>query len=176
MSPMQFYADWTQKPGWVDQLTSRGLSGSSVAIEITEGILLKANGKVVNKLSFSRENNIPVSLDDFGTGYSSLAYLKYFDIDYIKIDRSFVQSIDTNAKDRELCKAIVFMVHALGLTVIAEGIETEAQRDLLISFGCDYGQGYLISKPVSPDAMEALLAGCPPNGVNRLGASISSKT
>lgn len=92
-----------------------------------------------------------VALDDFGTGYSSLAYLKKFDIDYIKIDKSFVQNLNSDSDDLILCEAMIVMAHKLGLMVIAEGIETWNQFELLKKFGCDYGQGYLFSKPVPAD-------------------------
>jgi len=97
-------------------------------------------------------------LDDFGTGYSSLAYLKKFDIDYLKIDRAFVSNLETDSDDNALCEAIIVMAHKLGLRVIAEGVETVAQRDLLIAAGCDFAQGYLFSKPVPAALFEQL---CP---------------
>ena len=97
-----------------------------------------------------------MSLDDFGTGYSSLAYLKKFDIDYLKIDQNFVCNLTGNSTDLALCEAIILMAHKLGMKVIAEGIETLEQRDLLLLAGCDYGQGYLFSKPVSAEEFEKL--------------------
>lgn len=104
---------------------------------------------VTEKLLAYRDAGVQVSLDDFGTGYSSLAYLKKFDIDYLKIDQSFTRNIDTDESDQTLCEAIIVMAHKLGMKVIAEGVETEAQRQVLLTAGCDYGQGYLFSKPVS---------------------------
>ena len=104
-----------------------------------------------------RDAGIQVALDDFGTGYSSLSYLKKFDIDYLKIDKSFVDHLSTDDSDVALCEAIIVMAHKLGLKVIAEGIETEAQRQILADAGCDYGQGYLFSRPVPPQEFEKLL-------------------
>ncbi|MGP1614848.1 MAG: EAL domain-containing protein, partial [Pollutimonas bauzanensis] len=96
-------------------------------------------------------------LDDFGTGYSSLSYLKKFDIDYIKIDQSFVRNLGPDTDDMALCEAIIVMAHKLGLKVIAEGVETIDQRDLLIRAGCDYGQGYLFSAPLAAEKFSVFL-------------------
>ena len=138
----------------------RGLGyteGQNIVIEITEGLLLKAATSVTDKLLKFRDAGIQVAIDDFGTGYSSLSYLKKFDIDYLKIDKLFVDNLETDVDDMVLCEAIIVMAHKLGLKVIAEGVETEAQRNLLTNAGCDYAQGYLFSRPVSPEALEALL-------------------
>ena len=112
---------------------------------------MEAGRSVSDKLMSFKEQGIEVSLDDFGTGYSSLAYLKHFDIDYLKIDRSFVSHLQPDSHDLVLCEAIIVMAHTLGIKVIAEGIETEQQRQLLLQIGCDYGQGYLFSKPLRAD-------------------------
>lgn len=95
-------------------------------------------------------------MDDFGTGYSSLSYLKKFDIDYLKIDQSFVRNLAPNADDLVLCEAIIVMAHKLGMKVIAEGVETNLQRSLLTAAGCDYGQGYLFAKPLPAEGFEEL--------------------
>lgn len=97
------------------------------------------------------------ALDDFGTGYSSLAYLKKFDIDYIKIDQAFVRNLAPGFDDLTLCEAIIVMAHKLGIKVIAEGVETEEQHRLLAQSKCDYAQGYLFSKPVTAQEFERLL-------------------
>jgi hypothetical protein len=99
-----------------------------------------------------------VALDDFGTGYSSMAYLKKFDIDYLKIDKSFVHDIEANAGSRAIAESIIVMAHRLGLKVIAEGVETAGQEKILQAAGCDYEQGYLFSKAVPPDTFERMLA------------------
>lgn len=93
-----------------------------------------------------------MSLDDFGTGYSALSYLQRYDFDFIKIDQSFVQDLTADSKNLSLCNAIIHMAHELGMKVVAEGIETRNQFDLLKAAGCDYGQGYLFAKPLSSDA------------------------
>ncbi|NLC08690.1 MAG: EAL domain-containing protein, partial [Gammaproteobacteria bacterium] len=117
--------------------------------------LLNANDDVKNKLLQFRDAGIEVAIDDFGVGYSALSYLRHLDIDQLKIDRSFIQNLDTAQSDLVLTEAIVIMAQKLGLKVIAEGIETEAQRQLLLDIGCDYGQGYLFSRPLPAAAFEA---------------------
>lgn len=114
-------------------------------IEITQSLLLDADNAVRNHLYAYRDSGIQVAIDDFGTGYSSLSYLKKFDIDYLKIDQSFVRNLDAGSSDLALCEAIIVTAHKLDLKVIAEGIETQQQLALLRSAGCDYGQGYLFS-------------------------------
>jgi EAL domain-containing protein (putative c-di-GMP-specific phosphodiesterase class I) len=96
-------------------------------------------------------------LDDFGTGYSSLSYLNKFDIDYLKIDQSFVRDLSPGSSNMALCEAIIVMAHKLGMKVIAEGIETKAQYRLLTEAGCDYGQGFLFSKPVPAEEFDELM-------------------
>jgi EAL domain-containing protein (putative c-di-GMP-specific phosphodiesterase class I) len=123
-SPAQFFNASGNHEKWLEQLRQLNLPGDSVAVEITEGLLLEANHEVANTLRLFRKAGLKISLDDFGTGYSSLAYLKKFDIDYIKIDRSLVGHLSPNASDLALCEAIMVMAHKLGMKVIAEGIET----------------------------------------------------
>jgi EAL domain-containing protein (putative c-di-GMP-specific phosphodiesterase class I) len=91
---------------------------------------------------------IQIALDDFGTGFSSLSYLRRFSIDFLKIDKSFVNALEVNDSDRACCEAIIVMAHKLGISVVAEGIENQSQRDLLKQMGCDFGQGYFFSKPL----------------------------
>ena len=156
-SPVQFISSEAKHAEWLQHLQQLQLPGQCVVIEITEGLLLDANDDVANRLRVFREAGIQVSLDDFGTGYSSLAYLKKFNIDYIKIDRSFVSHLAPDSSDMALCEAIIVMAHKLGIKVIAEGIETEQQRDLLLQAHCDFGQGFLFSKPLPPDEFDKLL-------------------
>ena len=98
-----------------------------------------------------------VAVDDFGTGYSSLAYLHRFGVDMLKIDRSFVGTLDARANDTALCEAIIVMAHKLGLKVIAEGVETREQATLLEKAGCDSMQGFLFHRPIPPEQLEAIL-------------------
>ena len=159
-SPAQFHHDGGSNQAWLDHLEALGLPGDSIVVEITEGLLLEASASVNRQLLEMRDAGIQVSLDDFGTGYSSLSYLQKFDIDYIKIDQSFVRNLKPASKELALCKAMIVMAHELGIKVIAEGIETEEQRDLLLAAGCDGGQGYLFAKPMPADEFDAYMAQC----------------
>ena len=156
-SPVQFQSGSIPHTDWFEFLDNLKLTGDSIVIEITEGLLLDANPLVSEKLLAFRDAGIQVSLDDFGTGYSSLSYLKKFDIDYIKIDQSFTRNLQPNSDDMALCEAIIVMAHKLGIKVIAEGIETSEQRDLLTAAHCDYGQGYFYSRPIPATEFEELL-------------------
>ena len=157
MSPVQFQAEGEHIAGWLDYLQEIGLSGKHIVIEITEGLLLHVDSAISDILQRFKDAGIQVSIDDFGTGYSALSYLKKFDIDYLKIDLSFVRDLETDPNDRALSEAIIMMAHKLGLKVIAEGVETEGQRKLLAAAGCDYAQGYLFAKPIPAQAFEVLL-------------------
>ncbi len=128
-------------------------------MEITESTLMRDEPRVAAALEELRAQGLRISIDDFGTGYSSLAYLRRLPVDTLKIDRSFVSNIAENADDAALTAAIVSMARALRLRVVAEGVETTAQRDLLRSFGCDEMQGHLVSRAVAPAEIEALLSG-----------------
>lgn len=156
-SPVQFAGDDDLHAQWIDYLTQMELPGSSIVIEITEGLLMKSNPVVSERLLKFRDAGIQVALDDFGTGYSSLAYLKKFDIDFLKIDQSFTRNLTPQAPDLALCEAIVVMAHKLGLKVIAEGVETQEQLDLLRQIGCDCGQGYFFARPMPMPAFENFL-------------------
>jgi diguanylate cyclase (GGDEF)-like protein/PAS domain S-box-containing protein len=158
LSPLQFRLDnRIFISQWEDYLHRTGLSGNNIVVEITEGLLLDAEPGVIDKLLWLRDTGIQVAIDDFGTGYSSLSYLKLFDIDYLKIDKSFIDNLEGNANDIALCDAIILMAHTLGLKVIAEGVETMEQKKILTDAGCDFAQGYLFSKPVPADEFEAIL-------------------
>ena len=98
-----------------------------------------------------------MAIDDFGTGYSSMTYLKKFEVDYLKIDQSFVHDMSTNMDSRTIVETIIVMAHKLGLKVIAEGVETVAQKDWLKAAECDYAQGYLFSEPVPSQDFRKLL-------------------
>jgi diguanylate cyclase (GGDEF)-like protein/PAS domain S-box-containing protein len=158
LSPIQFKLDnHLFISEWENYLQETGLSGQNVVVEITEGLLLNAESDIIEKLHWLRDIGIQVAIDDFGTGYSSLSYLKIFDIDYLKIDKSFVNNLESNANDITLCDAIILMAHTLGLKVIAEGVETAEQKKILANAGCDFAQGYLFSRPVPADEFEEIL-------------------
>ncbi|MFA6972239.1 MAG: EAL domain-containing protein [Gallionella sp.] len=158
-SPVEFMDenDSGSVASFIEDLHESNLLGKNFVFEITEGLLLNADQRINNKLVALRDAGIQVSIDDFGTGYSSLSYLKKFDIDYLKIDQSFVRNLAQESDDMALCEAIIVMAHKLGLKVIAEGVETEQQRDLLLRADCDYAQGYLYSRPVPPEDFEKWL-------------------
>jgi EAL domain-containing protein (putative c-di-GMP-specific phosphodiesterase class I) len=155
-SPAQFERE--RDTDWSSRLAERGLPKNSITVEITEGLLLRSD-KTKQCLLEYRNKGIEVSIDDFGTGFSSLSYLKQFDIDYLKIDRSFVKDLTSNDSDLALTEAIIVMAHKLGIKTIAEGVETEQQRDLLESFGCDYMQGFLYSPAVPAEEFARMIAG-----------------
>ncbi len=156
-SPLQFTEADNIKSEWSDYLELLGLPGQAVVIEITENLLMQASELVSAQLLNYRDRGIQVALDDFGTGYSSLSYLRRFDIDYIKIDQSFVKTLTAHSNEFILCEAITVMAHRLGLKVIAEGIETEDQHQLIRQIGCDYGQGFLFAKPMPFNEFEPYL-------------------
>jgi EAL domain-containing protein (putative c-di-GMP-specific phosphodiesterase class I) len=147
-SPVQFHHDNRDQHSWATHLQTLGLPGDSIAVEITEGVLLHASESVTQQLRALRAGGTAVSLDDFGTGYSSMTYLQRFAIDFIKIDQSFVRNLQPGSTDLALCKAIIVMAHELGMRVVAEGVETQKQCDLLTAAGCDFGQGYLFARPM----------------------------
>ncbi|HET9112479.1 MAG TPA: EAL domain-containing protein [Burkholderiales bacterium] len=157
VSPVQFHYFGADFASWFSYLNEIGVPGHSMVAEITEGLLLDASNSVTSQLLAFRDAGIGVALDDFGTGYSSLSYLKKFDIDYLKIDQSFVRDLASDTNDRALCEAIIVMAHKLGLKVIAEGVETMEQRNLLLEAGCDYAQGYLFSRPLPAAEFEKML-------------------
>jgi diguanylate cyclase (GGDEF)-like protein/PAS domain S-box-containing protein len=156
-SPVQYKDKSFSANDWLEHLRMINLSGEGIVVEITEGTLIESGTDIDQALFAFRDANIQVALDDFGTGYSSLSLLKKLDIDYLKIDKSFVDNLAPGSSDMALCKAIIVMAHALELKVVAEGIETEEQRALLLAAGCDYGQGYLFSKPLPASEFENLL-------------------
>ncbi|HEY7986119.1 MAG TPA: EAL domain-containing protein [Methylophilaceae bacterium] len=156
-SPVQFHNEDKTYPSWTIQLHAMGLPARCIVVEITEGLLLNTGTRIMDRLQEFRDAGIQVSLDDFGTGYSSLSYLNKFAIDFLKIDQSFVRNLTPGSSNLALCEAIIVMAHKLGMKVIAEGIEAEQQRDLLTAAGCDYGQGYLFSKPVPALQFEIFL-------------------
>lgn len=132
---------------WVETIKEQRIPGRFICIEITEGLLLEASATVISTISALRDAGIEFSIDDFGTGYSALAYLKKFHFEYVKIDKSFTQNLEADNYDAILCGAIIDMAHKLDIKVVAEGIETVHQKELLSQFECDYGQGYLFAKP-----------------------------
>lgn len=156
-SPHQYTDSGKHMASWYNYIEKMNVPYSAVILEITENMLMHHTEVVSTQLLSFRDHGLHVALDDFGTGYSSLAYLNQLDIDFIKIDKSFIRDLDKGRPSQDLCEAIISMAHKLGLKVIAEGIETDFQRSMLMAFGCDMGQGYRYAKPLTVTDMTALL-------------------
>jgi diguanylate cyclase (GGDEF)-like protein len=145
-------------PARVDEIIRRyGLSPPQLCLEITETALIAEVGDVQQTLSALSAIGVRIALDDFGTGYSSLVHLQRLNADILKIDRSFVEQITRSARDRKIVAAVTAMSHALGMTVIAEGIEARQQLAILADLGCDEGQGLLFGQPLCPGAVVTLV-------------------
>ena len=148
-------------PGFVDGvrrvLAETGLAPSALMLELTESVLLRRDERIYHYLRELKAIGVRLAMDDFGTGYSSLSYLRELPFDVLKIDKSFIDGIATSDQGLALVEGINRIAGMLDLSVIAEGIEAEVQRDLLVSMGCRYGQGYLLAMPVEADQAEALL-------------------
>ncbi len=140
-------------------LEKHGLAGASLELEITETAAMHDPAASISQLKALRGLGVRLSIDDFGTGYSSLSYLKLLPIHTLKLDQSFVRDIETDSNDVAICTATIALAHNLGLAVVAEGVETEAQRLLLTSHQCDFMQGYLFSKPLPAEAALAFIKG-----------------
>lgn len=138
-------------------LQRHGLDAGMLEVEITESDAMQNPEEVGQALQRMRHLGIRVAVDDFGTGYASLGYLKRFPLDALKLDRSFVTGLPSSADDVSIARAVIGMAHSLGLKVIAEGVETQAQKDFLARHGCDEMQGYLLSRPVPTAECEKLL-------------------
>jgi EAL domain-containing protein (putative c-di-GMP-specific phosphodiesterase class I) len=162
-SPVQFQHQ-AHGSSWLDYLERQGMPRNSIAVEITESLLLNVSETVFGKLHELQEGGIEVSIDDFGTGYSSMTYLKRLDIDYLKIDQSFVAEMLHDPTSRTITETIIVMAHKLGLKVIAEGVERAEQRDWLEAQGCDYLQGFLFGEPVQAALFERMLMSGPLGG------------
>ena len=156
LSPRQF-RDSELVPYIENALQQYSMPGSCLELEITEGLLMSGHGSIDEALSQLNQMGVGIAMDDFGTGYSSLSYLRQYPFDVLKIDKSFIQDITVDNADRELVIAAIAMSHGLNLKVVAEGVETEEQLELLKQLGCDYAQGYLLGKPVPAPEISKLL-------------------
>jgi diguanylate cyclase (GGDEF)-like protein/PAS domain S-box-containing protein len=177
------FAEWTSREDWPGDFTMsvnvsgrdlsnpefaqrvaevigrHGMPAERLCLEITETAFLGEFGDVQETLSALSRLGVRLALDDFGTGFSSLAHLQRLKVDTLKIDRSFVAQISRSPRDREIVAAVTAMSHALGISVVGEGIETLHQLDTLAELDCDQGQGFLFARPQLPEAVVALLAG-----------------
>lgn len=136
-----------------DVIREYGVPEACLDLELTESMIMRNAEETIAALDKIHNLGIQISVDDFGTGYSSLSYLKRFPLDKLKIDRSFVQDITVDTDDAMICKTIISMAHNLNLQVIAEGVETHAQLELLRDYGCEQYQGYLFAKPLPVEQM-----------------------
>jgi EAL domain-containing protein (putative c-di-GMP-specific phosphodiesterase class I) len=141
-----------------EQLAAAGLPASALTLEITESVLSGNHSEVAHSLTLLKQREVSIALDDFGTGYSSLAHLEDWPIDVIKIDRSFVARLPGDPRSVGIIRAMVGLGQSLGLQVVAEGVETEAQRDVLLAEGCRRMQGYLYARPMPAKDIPAWLA------------------
>ena len=154
ISPSQFCENYGKLRQWLDNLIADKVDTKQIVIEITEHSFMENSTHASKILEDMRALGIEIAVDDFGVGYSSFSYLQQLDLDILKIDKSFVSNLTTKGNGFKLCKAIIGVAHQLGLTVIAEGIETSEQKNMLIKAGCDLGQGYLFSKAIPILAFE----------------------
>ncbi len=142
----------------MDCLAHHSVAASSLELELTESLLINATGVAQEQLLALRALGVRLSIDDFGTGYSSLSYLHRLSVDSIKLDKSFVQSVDTDHIAHRLVKAMIGVAHGLGLDVVAEGVETEGQRETLAAAGCSLMQGFLFARPRPAGDLEEFLS------------------
>jgi EAL domain-containing protein (putative c-di-GMP-specific phosphodiesterase class I) len=135
-----------------------GVDATHVELELTESMLIRHPEQAASTMAALKALGVRIAIDDFGTGYSSLNYLRHLPVDVLKIDRSFVTDISTSARDRAVATAIVQLAQALGITVVAEGVETQAQANFFRELGCHEMQGFLFCRPLPPQALDSLLA------------------
>jgi diguanylate cyclase (GGDEF)-like protein/PAS domain S-box-containing protein len=159
LSPRQFLDERLTSD--IASIAAAALDAAALEVEITEGMVMQDPERAVRLLREIRDTGVRVAIDDFGTGHSSLAYLKRFPVDNLKIDRSFIADIPGDRGDAAITQAIIAMAHSLGLKVIAEGVETQAQYDFLAAQACDEYQGYLFAKPLPEAQARALLVRAP---------------
>jgi EAL domain-containing protein (putative c-di-GMP-specific phosphodiesterase class I) len=145
-----------------EALAVSGLDPCWLDLEITESVIMQEPERVVDLLGQLKALGVHLSIDDFGTGYSSLAYLKRFPLDKIKIDRSFVTDLETDANDAAIVRMVIGIAKELELKVIAEGVETDGQRDFLHQHHCDQIQGFYLSQPVPAESIPGTIAAFPP--------------
>ncbi len=175
ITPKQFaQPDLAAQIGKILQET--GLDPCCVNLEITETIAMADADRSALVLSELKALGVRLEIDDFGTGYSSLSRLQHFPVDTLKIDRSFVSRMDTDSETRKIVRLIVMLAHGLGLKIVAEGVETQAQADMLKNLGCELAQGYLYSKPVPSQAIDQLLRENRAAGVSMSQAKAASSS
>jgi EAL domain-containing protein (putative c-di-GMP-specific phosphodiesterase class I) len=160
LSPRQF-VDESLLQDIDEALLASGMSPVLLQLEVTESMVMRNVPRAIQVLDAVQNRGIRLAIDDFGTGYSSMSLMKQFPIDTIKIDRSFVRDLPDDSEDRAIAQAIISMGKALGMTVVAEGVETTEQEAFLRDHACDEMQGFLFSKPVEPETLAAMLRPAP---------------
>jgi EAL domain-containing protein (putative c-di-GMP-specific phosphodiesterase class I) len=148
-------------------VAAHGLKPHQIELELTETVVMSEAHRSIEILEALHAAGFKVAVDDFGTGYSSMSYLKRLPVSKLKIDRSFVSDLGSSVKSDSIVKAIIALAHGLGLAVVAEGVETQSQRSILNSFGCDQYQGYLFSRPQNANDVEVLLR-LPPQAIDEV--------
>tara|TARA_R110001583_G_scaffold11285_1_gene51323 strand:- start:49368 stop:51440 length:2073 start_codon:yes stop_codon:yes gene_type:complete len=148
VSPVQFKGRDQWMLDWFDHMDELGLKRDAIIVEITENLLMESEESVRNKLTKLKQHGVSIAIDDFGVGYSSLSYLQKMDVDILKIDKSFIDDLAREKNSRDLCRTMIIMARHLNIQVVAEGIESKEQKQILTDFGCELGQGYLFSKPL----------------------------
>jgi EAL domain-containing protein (putative c-di-GMP-specific phosphodiesterase class I) len=154
VSSRQFYGGF-DGAFLAEVLAGSGFPAERLVFEITESLLLGEDDRVSSILSDFRDMGVGIVVDDFGTGYSALSYLRRFPVTALKIDRAFTREMETNSDDARLVESIIAMARALGITVVAEGVETEGQAAMLGEMGCAFVQGYLYGRPIDADRFQA---------------------
>ncbi|MFN5718837.1 MAG: EAL domain-containing protein, partial [Bradyrhizobium sp.] len=144
-----------------EALAASGMSPALLQLEVTESMVMRNVTRAVRVLDAIQNRGIRLAIDDFGTGYSSMSLMKQFPIDTIKIDRSFVRDLPDDSEDVAIAQAIISMGKALGMTIVAEGVETSEQREFLRAHACDEMQGFLFSRPLPPRDLAELLKASP---------------
>ena len=157
VSPVQLVAEGFAETV-AETIADFGLAGESVCLEITESVVVQDIETTRITLAALKEVGVKIAIDDFGTGYSVLTHLKSLPVDTLKIDRSFVQDLGTNAGDLAIVRAVIALADAFGLEVVAEGVETTAAAQILLRHGCHRAQGFLLSRPIEGAAMAELFA------------------
>lgn len=162
-------------PEFVDQVMSviqrTGIPPQRLKLELTESLLASDIDVTIAKMGMLKDAGVTLSIDDFGMGYSALSYLKHMPLDQLKIDRTFVKDVLTDPNDAAIARTIIGLAQSLGLAVMAEGVETQAQRDFLARHGCECYQGFLFCKPLPIEALEPFIAAHVADWVD--GAAIS---
>ena len=169
-SPLELSpSDNTPRMDWIAFLDNIGLDAGNIVIEITESLLLHASARVTDRISSLRRAGLQFALDDFGTGYSSMSYLTNYNVDFLKIDQSFVSCSEGSAASVAIAETMIILAHKLGLKVVAEGVERAEQHEWLRAAGCDYSQGFLYSHPLELDAFEQLVLEREPQAMRHMG-------